>query len=217
MSPPVASEVEEQIIVRERLRLLALGYYVKGAVGAVFISFLLLHFCMFLGFSFIPESSWNAPSKSATTAQSPSVQPSPAPRASQGPPVIVFRIFAAVIGVIILLGWTFGALTIYAGRCVQKRQHRLFIYVMAGLNCALIPWGTLLGICHIHPPAITSGPGSVLSRQECSGRRRKLTFRWIERSVARCLFRAAMPRIISSLSDGALDDLVSARHFLIWS
>lgn len=131
--------------MRERLRLLALGYYVKGAVGAVFISFLLLHFFLFLGFSFVPESSWNA-SKSVTTAQSPSVPP-PAPRISnQGPPVMMFRIFAAVIGMIILLGWTFGALTIYAGRCVQKRKHRVLIYVMAGLNCALIPWGTLLGI-----------------------------------------------------------------------
>jgi hypothetical protein len=146
MSPPAASEVEEQIIVRERLRLLALGYYVKGAVGAVFISFFLLHFCLFLGMSFIPESSWNTPSKSVATAQSSSV-PSPPPRpANQGPPVIIFRILAAVIGVIILLGWTFGALTIYAGRCVQKRRHRVLIYVMAGLNCALIPWGTLLGV-----------------------------------------------------------------------
>ena len=147
MSPPAASEVEEQIIVRERLRLLALGYYVKGAVGAVFISFLLLHFSLFLGFSFIPESAWNTPSKSVTTAQSPSTLPSPPPHsANQGPPVIIFRILAAVIGVVILLGWTFGALTIYAGRCVQKRQHRVLIYVMAGLNCALIPWGTLLGV-----------------------------------------------------------------------
>jgi hypothetical protein len=147
MSPPIAPEAEEQIIVRERLRLLAIGYYVKGAVGAVFISFLLLHFFVFLGFSFIPESSWNPPSKSVTTFQSPSVLSSPAPRlTNQGPPVVVFRIVAAVIGMIILLGWTFGALTIYAGRCVQKRQHRAFIYVMAGLNCPLIPWGTLLGI-----------------------------------------------------------------------
>ena len=45
-----------------------------------------------------------------------------------------------------MIGWTFGALTIYAGRCVQKRRHRAFIYVMAGLNCPLIPWGTLLGV-----------------------------------------------------------------------
>ena len=51
-----------------------------------------------------------------------------------------------MIGVIILLGWTFGGLTIYAGRCVQKRTDRMFILVIAGLNCALIPWGTLLGV-----------------------------------------------------------------------
>ena len=147
MSPPIAPEAEEQIVVRERLRLLAIGYYVKGAMGALFISFLLLHFFLFLGFSFIPESGWNPPVKPVTTAQSPSVLPSPSPKpANQGPPVFMFRIFAAVIGVIILLGWTFGALTIYAGRCVQKRKHRVFIMVMAGLNCALIPWGTLLGI-----------------------------------------------------------------------
>jgi hypothetical protein len=147
MSPPIAPEVEEQVIVRERLRLLAIGYYVKGAVGAVFISFLLLHFFLFLGFSFIPESGWNPPVKPVITAQSPSVLPSPTPKpANQGPPVIMFRILAAVIGGIILLGWTFGALTIYAGRCVQKRKHRVFIMVMGGLNCVLIPWGTLLGI-----------------------------------------------------------------------
>jgi len=59
---------------------------------------------------------------------------------------MMFRIFAAVIGYVILLGWTFGALTIYAGRCVKNREHRVFIYVIAGLNCALIPWGTLLGV-----------------------------------------------------------------------
>lgn len=147
MAPPVAPEEEEQIIVRERLRLLAIGFYIKGAVGAAFISVLLIHFFVFLGFSFMPESAWNAPAKPVATAQSPSALPSSSPHSeNHGPPVMIFRIGAAVIGVIILLGWTFGALTIYAGRCVQKRRHRVFIYVMAGLNCPLIPWGTLLGI-----------------------------------------------------------------------
>jgi len=95
----------------------------------------------------MPESAWNAPAKPVTTAQSSSVLPSPSPPpVNQAPPVFMFRIFAAVIGVIILLGWTFGALTIYAGRCVHNRIHRVFILVMAGLNCPLIPWGTLLGI-----------------------------------------------------------------------
>jgi hypothetical protein len=148
MFAPIAPEAEEQIIVRERLRLLSIGYYVKGGVGALFISILLFHFFFLLGFSFIPESSWNnPPSKPATMAQSPSALLSPTPPPlNQGPPVMMLRIFAAGIGAIILLGWTFGALTIYAGRCVQKRQHRVFIHVMAGLNCPLIPWGTLLGI-----------------------------------------------------------------------
>lgn len=149
MSPSVAPEIEEQIIVRERLRLLALGFYIKGAVGAAVVSFFLLHFFMVLGFSFLPQSAWDTQPKSVTSTQSPSVlsSPSPSPRpVNQGPPVIMFRIFAAVIGGIILLGWTFGALTIYAGRCVQKRTHRVFIFVMAGLNCVLIPWGTLLGV-----------------------------------------------------------------------
>jgi O-antigen/teichoic acid export membrane protein len=149
MSPPALSEAEEQIIVRERLRLLAVGFYVKGAVGAAVVSFFLIHFVMLLGFSFLPQAAWDAKPKSVTTTQSSAVvsSPSPSPRpVNQGPPVIMFRIFAAVIGGIILLGWTFGALTIYAGRCVQKRTHRAFILVMAGLNCILIPWGTLLGI-----------------------------------------------------------------------
>ena len=147
MPPELAPEVEQQILARERLRLLALGYYIKGAIGAVFISFLLFHFFFLLGFSFMPESAWNPSPKPATTIESVSVSPSPSPRpANHGPPVIMFRVFAGVIGVIILLGWTFGGLTIYAGRCVQKRTHRLFIYVMAALNCPFIPWGTLLGV-----------------------------------------------------------------------
>ncbi|HEX4629557.1 MAG TPA: hypothetical protein VH188_01200 [Chthoniobacterales bacterium] len=147
MSPPALSEAEEQIIARERLRLLVIGFYVKGAVTAVFVSFLLFHFVFMLGFSFMPESAWNPPPKPATTSESFSVSPSPSPRpVNQGPPVVIFRIFAGVIGLIILLGWTFGGLTIYAGRCLQKRSHRLFIFVMAALNCPFIPWGTLLGI-----------------------------------------------------------------------
>lgn len=132
--------------MRERLRLLALGFYVKGGVGALVVSFFLIHFFMVLGFSLMPESAWNPPPKPAT-AESLSISPSPSLRpVNQGPPVIMLRIFAAVIGAIILLGWTFGALTIYAGRCVQKRTHRVFILIIAALNCALIPWGTLLGI-----------------------------------------------------------------------
>jgi hypothetical protein len=147
MSPPALSQAEEQLIIRERLRWLAVGFYVKGAFSAIVVSFFLFHFAFMLGFSFMPESAWNPPPRPATTAESLSAAPSPSPRpVNQGPPVIIFRIFAGVIGVIILLGWTLGGLTIYAGRCVHKRTHRTFIYVMAAVNCPFLPWGTALGI-----------------------------------------------------------------------
>jgi hypothetical protein len=147
MTPPLPPEVEQQVVARERFRLLALGYYIKGALGVALISIFLIHFFFLLGLSFLPESAWNRPIRTPNTAQSASAVSPPSPHPTNDmPPVIMFRIFAAVIGVIILMGWTFGALTIYAGRCVQKRRHRVFILVMGGLNCVLIPWGTLLGI-----------------------------------------------------------------------
>lgn len=146
MTLSAPSEAEEEIITRERLRLLALGFYIKGAVGAVFVSFFLVHFIMLLAFSFMPESAWQTRPPSQTSIDMVSPSPTPRPTNIQGPPVAMFRIFAGAIGAIILLGWTFGGLTIYAGRCVHKRQRRSFIYVMAGLNCVLIPWGTLLGV-----------------------------------------------------------------------
>src|SRR5205823_6723043 len=99
MSPPALSEMEEQIIVHERLRLLAIGFYVKGAVGAIFVSFLLFHFVFMLGFSFMPESAWNPPPKSATTVQSLSVTPSPSPRPlNHGSPVVFLRVLVWVFG-----------------------------------------------------------------------------------------------------------------------
>lgn len=127
--------------------MLVIGFYVKGAVSAIFVSFLLFQFIFMLGFSFMPESAWNPPPRPATTIESISATPSPSARpVNQGPPVIMLRVFAAIIGLIILLGWTFGGLTIYAGRCLHKRTHRVFIFIMAALNCPFIPWGTLLGV-----------------------------------------------------------------------
>ena len=53
---------------------------------------------------------------------------------------------AGVFCGVVLLVWTLGALTAYAGRCIQKRCRKLFVYVMAALNCLFIPYGTLLGV-----------------------------------------------------------------------
>ena len=90
MSPSVAPEVEEQIIAHERLRLLALGYYVKGAVGR---SVRLVFSNSFLHASraFVhPRIGLDPPPRPATRVESLSVTPSPTARpVNQGPPVIM--------------------------------------------------------------------------------------------------------------------------------
>jgi len=130
MTNSASADIQRLVIAleRQRLRLLSLGYYVSGAIGVAFVSFLLIHFFLFLGFSFIPQSQWNAGTRSPAAAQqaSPIALPSASPSAdtNQGPPATMFQIVAAVIGVIIIVGWTLGALTAYGGHCIKKRKHK---------------------------------------------------------------------------------------------
>lgn len=132
LPPPITALTPQEAVTTERFRLLAIGYYISGAIGCVLVSFLLIHFAMVLGFSFIPESAWDT-TKSGTSSSEP-------------PPVIVFKIIAGILGAIILAGWTLGGLTIYAGRCIARRKSRTFVLIMAALNCLWIPYGTLLGV-----------------------------------------------------------------------
>lgn len=142
--PPVQVNEAARAVTCERLRLLSIAYYISGALGAVFVSILLIHLCVFTAISFMPESAFQSKGNQPSTTQSSpqSVQKTP----SSGPPVIIFRIVAGAIGVVILCGWTLGGLTFYAGRCIAKRRNRTFVLVMAGVNCIWIPYGLLLGI-----------------------------------------------------------------------
>ena len=142
--PPVPVDEVARAVTRERLRLLSIAYYISGVLGAVFVSFLLIHLCVFTAISFMPESAFQSKGNQHSTTQS---SPQSVEKTlSAGPPVIIFRIVAGVIGVVILCGWTLGGLTFYAGRCIAKRRNRTFVLVMAGVNCIWIPYGLLLGI-----------------------------------------------------------------------
>jgi hypothetical protein len=145
-----------QAIATDRLRLLAIGYYIYGGIGAALSCFFLVYFFVLLAFSFIPESQWNKPvparSVGATfhvSRTSPAATATPASPRSDFPPVIMLRIFAGIFGGIVVLGWVICGLTAYVGRCIQKRKHKVFIYVMAGICCFRIPYGTALGIATI--------------------------------------------------------------------
>ena len=145
MTVPLTDD-EARIVARERLNFLAIGFYVRGGVMLAFSCFFLFYVCMLLGFSFIPEAAWNQPSPSPTPTTFALPTPSPHPANAGAPPVIFFRILAGVMGGMMLLGWTIGGLTAYAGRCIRKRKHKVLIYVMAAMNCLFVPYGILLGI-----------------------------------------------------------------------
>lgn len=126
---PPPTDFEQRIITRERLRLLSIGFYVVGILTVAFASIFILHFGLLTAISFIPASEWNSSGAGP-----------------EEPPVWIFRIGAALILLFILGGWTVGGLTFYAGKCIKERKNKMFIYVIAGLQCLWFPLGTLLGV-----------------------------------------------------------------------
>jgi hypothetical protein len=46
----------------------------------------------------------------------------------------------------LFMGWLVGILTIVSGRAIAQRKWRMFSLVIAGVNCASFPLGTLLGV-----------------------------------------------------------------------
>ncbi|MGI8819862.1 MAG: hypothetical protein ACR2ID_03175 [Chthoniobacterales bacterium] len=140
---------EQRIIIRERLRLLEIGYYIRAGMGAVFSLFMMIYVAMFLGMSFIPDSAWQNQSRHAAGTGSALQTPPPdagPPAPGAAPPKALFRIMGCVFGFFVLLMWIFAAATAYAGRCIRQRRRRMFIYVVAGLNCIFVPYGTFLGV-----------------------------------------------------------------------
>ena len=140
---------EQQIIVRERLRLLSLACYIRGGFIAAFSCFFLIYVVFLFGITLVPDSAWtnNSPTPSPTPgAYSQNATPRPAPAPNAAPPKALFRIMAGLFASVTLVGWTFGGLTAYAGWCIHKRRSKMLIYIAAALNCLMIPYGTLLGI-----------------------------------------------------------------------
>lgn len=62
------------------------------------------------------------------------------------PPIPLGFVFIFIGSGGMLLGWSAGILTIMSGRAIARRRGRMFSLVMAGVNCALPPIGTLLGV-----------------------------------------------------------------------
>jgi hypothetical protein len=116
----------DQIIDEEHLRLLSIGYYIAGGLHIAFASLFIFHFAFITFF-----------------ASNPDFFP---PNGGGPPPATFLHVFAWILGTLILAGWTFGALTIYAGRCIKSRKRRVLSLVMAAVNTIAIPVGTIVGV-----------------------------------------------------------------------
>jgi len=156
MNPPGLPSVED-LVLQERLKLLAIATTVSGAVKAIMVSFLIFHLAIFTAISVCPsifpvppakpgQSSHATNPDAGQTTEGSAKNSTPAPK---GPPAELRWVFggiALVIALIMLGGWTLGGLLLYSAHCIRKRKHLVFIQSMAAIQCIFIPYGTLIGI-----------------------------------------------------------------------
>jgi len=65
---------------------------------------------------------------------------------NDAPPAFVGLIFVMIGGMIMLLNWAQGVLIIIAGRKLKAKRSRTFCFVIACLECLMMPLGTILGV-----------------------------------------------------------------------
>lgn len=64
-----------------------------------------------------------------------------------GPPEALFGWLFIIMGALfILLGWSLAVCMVIAGKKLKSRQGIMFCMVVAGIECMLIPFGTVLGV-----------------------------------------------------------------------
>jgi hypothetical protein len=170
---PVPGLEIEDALTKDRVKILAWGYYVHGSINMVMVSFLLIHLALFSVISFMPGTKRELSEEVTVEEVVQAAEPVDASEEAAQPMTVgesidtlvkvdegkvhrgedfrqmqmIMRWMAAVVAMVILAGWAFGLLTIYAGRCLIRRRHRTFVLVMGALNSILIPYGTILGIC----------------------------------------------------------------------
>ena len=105
----------------EHLKLLAIFHYVVAGMTALFACIPFIHFFMGLALA------------TGALDADPEAQPI-------GIGIMVFA------GFFILAGWTLAALIAFAGRSLQTRQRYTYCLVMAGVECIMMPFGTVLGV-----------------------------------------------------------------------
>ncbi len=106
----------------KNLNLLAIFHYIIGSLTALFSCVFFIHLAIGIGMLSGAFDGRNAP------------------------PKIFAWFFTVFASVAILSGWTLAGFIIAAGSKLKRRTSRTFCLVVAGLECAIMPLGTILGV-----------------------------------------------------------------------
>ncbi len=109
----------------DQLRLLSIFHYIVGGLMAFFACIPVFHLVLGLLLIFKPQIFGSG---------------------NNHPPQFLGWFFVVLAGVFIILGWTLAVLMMWAGRCLSRRRHYTFCFVMACLGCLFMPFGTVLGV-----------------------------------------------------------------------
>ena len=120
-----SAQSPQQILDNEHLRLLSIFHYVKGGITAAFSCIPIIHVVLGLFFIFAPHVFGEGKDQ---------------------PPAFIGVLFVVLGSFLILFGWIFAALVLFAGRCIARRKHYVFCVVIACVECISIPFGTVLGV-----------------------------------------------------------------------
>jgi fumarate reductase subunit D len=117
-APPAEATAQDL----EHLRLLSIFHYIVGAITALFSLLPVLHLVvgLLLMTGRIDE-------------------PDPAAR-------LIGGLFVAIAAAFIVCGLILAGFMIHAGRCIARRRRHTLCLVVAGVECTLMPFGTVLGV-----------------------------------------------------------------------
>ena len=107
----------------QNLNLLSIFHYVVAGLTALFSCMFLIHIAM--GIAMIRGAF---------------------DQGQNAPPPFLGWFFVIIGSVLILVGWTLACLILVAGRKLRRRTSRTFCLAVAGLECILMPFGTVLGV-----------------------------------------------------------------------
>ncbi len=110
----------------QHLRLLAIFHYVVGGLTALFACLPLIHVALGLMMLYAPQSMSNKP--------------------GDAPPAFVGWLFVGMGGGMFLAGLAVATCIVLAGRFIARRRRYWFVFVLGCFQCAMFPFGTVLGV-----------------------------------------------------------------------